>query len=116
MKSFLGVAGYLIFLVIVILIIGFGLHHLESILKVTATVAFWAFVLSILALIISLIPAARSFTGASMVILSYPLGLHVWLMGVAAVYFYWGLGALVVGLLFFWHRARPDGHRRVVIS
>lgn len=101
MKTILGGVGYVVFLVVVLAVLGFGLHHLDSVLTVTSKIAGIAFGLALLCLLLAIIPAARSFAGGTMVVLSYGLGLNVWLTGVYVVYTMWGLGALIGGLLFF---------------
>jgi hypothetical protein len=101
MKAALGLVGYVLFLLVGLMILGFGLRHLSPILTVATRVADFAFGLALFCLLLAIIPAARKSVGTTMVIASYFLGLNVWLGGVDAVYASWGFVPLILGLMFF---------------
>jgi hypothetical protein len=101
MKAALGLVGYVLFLLVGLMILGFGLRHLSPILTVATRVADFAFGLALFCLLLAIFPAARKSAGTTMVIASYFLGLNVWLGGVDAVYASWGFVPLILGLMFF---------------
>ena len=98
-NAFSGIA-FIVMLVIGIGIVIFGLKHIEAISEIANRVATYAFDLAVLAALIALIPAARKLCGNLIVILSFPIGIAVWFAGVEAVYYFWGIVALIIGLLF----------------
>ena len=115
MKAILGSVGYVLVLLVGLMTLGFGLHHLYPILTVATRVADFAFGLALFCLLLAIIPTARRFAGTTMVIASYFLGLNVWLGGVYAVYVLWGLVPLIVGLMFLGIGPVPMGLAALLI-
>jgi hypothetical protein len=115
MKAALGVVGYVLFLLFGLMIVGFGLRHLQPVLTVATRVADFALGLALFCLLLAIIPPARNFAGTTMVIASYFLGLNVWLGGVSAVYTFWGLMPLIVGLMLFGIGPVPMGFVALLI-
>jgi hypothetical protein len=101
MKAALGLVGYVLFLLVGLMILAFGLRHLSPILTVATRVADFAFGLALFCLLLAIISAARKSAGTTMVIASCFLGLNVWLGAVDAVYAAWGFVPLILGLMFF---------------
>jgi hypothetical protein len=99
-KAFVGRVGYVLFLLLGLTIVGFGLHHLDSILRVATKIADFSFGAVLFCLLLAIIPTVRRFAGTTMMIASYFLGLNVWLGGVYTVYALWGLVPLIGGLIF----------------
>lgn len=108
-KDAVGIAGTLLLLIFGISVVVFGLKHIEVISQVADRLARYSFDLAVPTVLIGLIPGARKLCGNLLVILSVPIGIGVWISGVDAVYYFWGLGPLIIGLLFMGFGPVPMG-------
>jgi hypothetical protein len=68
-------------------------------LSVAAGIQFWITLLVLVPL--AFLPATRLFAGKGIRFFSYLFGLTVWLWGLAATYFFWGVIPVFVGLFVF---------------
>jgi hypothetical protein len=58
---------------------------------------------------LSIFKRLRGFTGSAILITSYIYGLICWFMGFIVTYMLWGLGAIIIGLLFLGGGVVPIG-------
>lgn len=74
----------------------------DHLLSPLIAIGWLAVALDILILMpLSIFKRLRGFTGSVIFISSYVFGLVTWLLGFVLTYSLWGLGAVIIGLLFF---------------
>ena len=97
----LGAAILLCMLALPVLFIMGSLWAAEHLFQPLVVAGWIALAVDMVLLVVSIIPAARSFCGIAIFLSSYIFGAVGWLLGFILTYALWGLWAVILGMLMF---------------